>query len=121
MKTFSSLNAFWIVLLTAVLSLASPLFAEDNAIMYNAMDLVHKAWNPEGKPPADAKKVKLLNQAMEILANVPPATYDGHKRKAMRFINSALFEIKLGDPDHKVIDYIQDAEQQLRSAIADAN
>ena len=121
MKTFSLLNAFWIVLLSAVFSLATPAFAEDHAIMYDALDLVHKAWNPEGKPPSDAQRVKLLNKAMTYLENAPPGSYDGHKRKAMRYINSILFEIKLGDPDHVVTKYLQDTEQQLRSAIADAN
>ncbi len=121
MKTSPFLNAFWILLLSAVLSMATPLFAESHAMVNDAMDLVHKAWNPEGTPPPDPQKVKLLKQAAELLSNAPPATYDGHKKKAMRYINSALFEIKRGDPDHKVIDYIQDAEQQLRSALADAS
>ena len=121
MTLSSRLRSLWIGLIVVAMGLATPLFAESHAMVNDAMDLVHKAWNPEGTPPPDPQKVKLLKQASELLSNAPPATYDGHKKKAMRYINSALFEIKRGDPDHKVIDYIQDAEQQLRSALADAS
>jgi len=119
MKKSFALTFLWIAVLGALLTFSSPAFAVSHVMMLQAQDLVHQAWNPGGKPPSNAKRLKLLNQALQLIADDPYVGYNGHRKKAIRYIHSAIDEINLGDPDHKVNDYLQDAVDQCRSAIVD--
>jgi hypothetical protein len=62
----------------------------------------------------DTERESHLKQARNILDNLPPGSSKKHRRSAIRYIDSALFEMKQGDPHHKVDDYIRDADKQVR-------
>ena len=111
----------WFVLLAAVLTVSSPAFGEDHVQMQQAMDLVDKAWAPGDMPPPNSERIELLHKALNLLAQDPYTGYLGHKRKAIRYIHAAIEQINNGDPDNKVFNYLQDAEHQIRDAIADAD
>jgi hypothetical protein len=119
MKKSFALSFLWIAILSGLLTLSSPVFGVSHVMMLQAQDLVHKAWNPGGPKPSDAKRIKLLNQALQLMADDPYTGYRGHKYKAQRYIHAALDQIAMGDPDNKVNDYLQDAVDQCRSAIVD--
>lgn len=114
MKACSILNVFWLALIGLFLGLSSPAQAEGDPLLNKARDLLHKAWNPDGDAPNDADRTAMLKSALTLLKKAPPGAYHGHKLKAIEFINSALFELQKGDPDHKVTDYIRNALDQVR-------
>jgi len=121
MKKSLALNLLWVAILGALLTYSSPVFGVSHVMMLQAQDLIHQAWNPSGKKPSDAKRLKLLNQALQLFADDPYEGYGGHKKKAIRYVHAAIDQINLGDPDNKVNDYLQDAVDQCRSAIVDDN
>jgi len=119
MNKFPIRNLLWITLLCACLTFFSPAFGVSHPLMLQAQDLIHKAWNPGGKPPSDEKRLKLLNQALTLMANDPYTGYNGHKTKAIRYVHTAIFEMQNGGSSQQVNDYLQDAVDQCRSAIVD--
>ena len=119
MKKSFALNLLLVAILGVCLTFASPALAVSHVLMLQAQDLIHQAWNPGGKAPSNAKRIKLLNEALQLMADDPYVGYNGHKKKAIRYINSAIIEMNLGDPYDKVNDYLQDAVDQCRSAIVD--
>jgi hypothetical protein len=110
-----------IALFGGVLTYTSPAHAVSHFMILEAQNLIHKAWNPGNLAPSNAERIKLLKQAMEVLQDDPGTGYQGHKHKAERYITAALEQIKLGDPYNKVNDYLQDAVDQCRDALADAD
>jgi hypothetical protein len=113
-----------IALLLGLLFLpVTPAHAESHVMMQNAMDLIHKAWNPGGKTPSNAKRMQYLTQAMQFLQDDPyrgnGTGYNRERIKAMRYVRSAMLEIQQGDPYKLVWDYLQDAEDACRSALSD--
>jgi len=110
-----------IALFGAVLTYTSPAHAVSHFMMLQAQDLIHKAWNPGGPTPPVAQRVKLLKQALQVFNDDPSTGYQGHKAKAIRYVHAALEQISLGDPYNKVNDYLQDAVDQCRDALADAD
>jgi len=119
MKKSFALPWIWIAVFAAFLNFSTPAFAVSHALMLQAQDLIHKAWNPGGKPPTDAKRIQLLHQALTLMANDPYTGYNGHKTKAIRYVHTAIFEIQNGGSAQTVNDYLQDAVDQCRSAIVD--
>ena len=64
-----------------------------------------------------SERENLLNEAMKNLKHIPGETSKRNKgtvKSAASYISSALFEIKKGDPDNKVIDFIHDALEVVR-------
>ena len=125
MKTSFILNAFWVVLICAVLNFSSPLFGDSGGdtkdMLYKAYDLVHQAWNPGGDPPSDAQRTDLLTQALKLAQTAPQHNLRGHRAKAIDEIKAALDLIKAGDPDHKASEHLHDAASELRTAVSMAD
>jgi hypothetical protein len=118
MKTSFVLNAFGVAMLSAALSFSAPVFGEDTDMLNQALDLVHQAWNPGGDPPSDDQRTDLLNQALKLAHDAPEHHVKGHRVQAIRDIKAALSLIKNGDPDHKAVEYIRDADSELRDALS---
>jgi hypothetical protein len=110
-----------IALFGVVQTYTSPAHAVSHIMMLQAQDLIHQAWNPGGKTPSNGQRIKLLKEALEVFNNDPGTGYQGHKARAERYVRAAIEQIKLGDPYHKVNDYLQDAVDQCRDALADAD
>jgi hypothetical protein len=87
-------------------------------MLNQAFDLVHQAWNPEGDPPSNDERTKLLTQALKLVKDTPDHRLKGHRVLAMRDINAALDLIKNGDPDNKAVEAIHDAAEELRTALS---
>ncbi len=121
MKLSSLSHLGSLALFGVLFTFSAPAFGMDHPQMQQAMDLVDKAWNPGGLPPPNSARIEMLKQALNLLEHDPFNGYEGHKRKAIRYINAAIYQINHGDPDNKVFDYLQDAEHQMRDAIADAD
>jgi hypothetical protein len=121
MKKSLIFHLLLVAILGAVLTLSSPVFAVSHFMMLEAQNLIHKAWSPGNPPPSDADRIKLLNQALQVFADDPGVGYQGHRKRAIRYVHAAIEQIKLGDPYHKVNDYLQDAVDQCRDALADAD
>jgi hypothetical protein len=118
MKTSFVLNAFWVAMLSTILSFSAPVFGQDTDMLNQAFDLVHQAWNPGGDPPSDDQQKDLLNQALKLAQDAPQHNVKGHRVQAIRDIKAALDLLKNGDPDHKAVDYIRDAASELRDALS---
>ena len=118
MKTSFLLNAFWVAIMSAVLSFSAPVFGEDTDMLNKAFDLVHQAWNPGGDPPTDAQRTDLLTQALKLAQDAPQHRVAGHRVKAILEIKAALSLIKDGDPDHQAAEHIRDAASELRDALS---
>ena len=118
MKTSFYLHAFWVVLLSSVLTLATPVFGQDADLLNKALDLVRQARNPGGDPPSISERTTLLTQAMQLAQESPEHHVKGNRVKAIQDIKAALAEIKMGDPDNKAHEYIRDADSELRSALS---
>jgi hypothetical protein len=112
MKTTRLLALFWIALIGAALNLTSPVFA-DAPKADDVREILEKAWNPSGDAPSNADRTDMLKQAMKLLKSMTVG-YHGHRIKAMKFIDSALYELDKGDPDHKVTDLIHSAMNEVR-------
>ena len=117
MKTSFVLHAFWVAILSAVLTFSAPVFGDDD-LLNQAFDLVHQAWNPGGDPPSDDQRTELLTQALELAKDAPDHHVRGHRVQAILDIKAALTLIKDGDSDHKADEYIRDAASELRTAIS---
>jgi len=116
MKTRCLSSFFGLAILGAFLSLSSLALADvDDPLLNDARANLEKAWNPGGDPPSDDDRVALLKSALADLKKVPPGGYHGHRMKAIDFIQSALFELDKGDPDHKAGDYIHSAVEEIRN------
>jgi hypothetical protein len=95
-----------------------PALAESTDMLNQALDLVHKAWNPAGDPPSDKDRIDLLTKAMSLAQNAPQHRTRGHRVQAINDIKAALSEIQRGDPDNKVTGYLHDADSELRDALS---
>jgi len=110
----SSLNApleklVCLFLTGLLLSFATPLQADDGGSMiWEAHDQLQQA-----SETTDTARVDHLQQALTLLKNLPPVRYGRHRKAAIHYIHTALFEINRGDPDHKADFLIQDAETQV--------
>ncbi len=111
---------FPLAVLTAMLSLALPAWADDSSadMLNKAYDLVHQAWNPGGDPPSDAQRTDLLTKALDLTKNAPDHHLKGTRKQAMLDIQAALDLLKNGDSDHKAGDLIHKAADDLRDAIS---
>jgi hypothetical protein len=118
MKTSFVLHAFWVAMLSAILSFSAPVFGQDTDMLNQALDLVHQAWNPGGDPPSNDQQIDLLNQALKLAQDAPQHNVKGHRVLAVRDIKAALDLLKNGDPDHKAVEYIHDAASELRDALS---
>jgi hypothetical protein len=112
MKTTRFLTFFWLALLGVTLILSSPAMA-DAPKADDVREILEKAWNPSGDAPSNADRTDMLKQAMKLLKSMTVG-YHGHRMKAMKFIDSALYELDKGDPDHKVTDLIHSAVSEVR-------
>ena len=108
-----------IALISAVLSLAAPVFGEGTTDMLSkALDLVHQVANPTGNPPSDAQRIELLTKAIGLAQQAPNHRLKGHRVWAIQDIRAALAEIRKGDPDHKAADSLRDAESELSASVS---
>ena len=120
MKTHSLNRTLSVVLIIMSLGFVPPVFGDD-ADMKKALDLVHQVENSAGNPPSDAQRIEWLTQAMQLAKEAPNHRLKGHRVQAIQDIKAALFAIQGGDPDHKAINYIRDAESELSTAVSLAN
>jgi hypothetical protein len=116
MKNSLLRSVLLVTAMSAVLGLSAPLFGEAGDALNQALDLVHKAWNPAGDPPPNDQRTDLLNKAYKLCANYPDHRLKGHRVAAMRDIKAALDEIQKGDPDKKATEFIHNADSELRTA-----
>jgi hypothetical protein len=121
MKTSIIFTALWVAIMSGLLTLSAPVYGEGADMLNQARDLVHQAWNPGGDAPSDAQRTDLLTQALELAKDSPQRHVARHRLTAILDIKAALLEIKRGDPDHKVTDYLRDADLELRTALSIAN
>jgi hypothetical protein len=108
----------------AILLCSTPLFADngtdDGAALKQAEDLVKQAWNLGGDTPSVADRTQWLTKALDLLKAEPDHHLHGTKMKAMALINTALDELKAGDPGNLVPGNLRDADSELRQAIQNA-
>ena len=105
----------------AILGWAAPAYAgDDGALLKQAEDLVHQAWNPGGDPPSNDDRTQLLTKAIELAAKEPDHRLAGRRVEAIRLIKAALEEMKNGDPENRVNGDLQDADRALRDAMEGA-
>lgn len=90
-------------------------------MLNKAFDLVHQAWNPAGDPPSNADRTDLLDQALKLAQDAPDHHLKGHRVQAILDIKAALDELAKGDPDHKAVEYIHDADSELHTALSIAD
>jgi hypothetical protein len=113
--------AVYSVAVYAILGWSVPAFAgDDGALLKQAEDLVHQAWNPEGDPPSNDDRTQMLKKAIDLAINEPDHRLGGTRVDAIRLMKAALEEIKNGDPNGKVNSDLQDADRMLRTAIEGA-
>lgn len=120
MKKFLTLSFVLIAVVALVFTSAMPARAESHAMMQQALNLIHKAWHPGGKAPSVEKRTQLLEQALVLLRNDPYEHYQGHREKAIRYVNTALFAMHNDFPPEQVNNYLQDAVRQCQDALSDA-
>jgi hypothetical protein len=119
MKNFTILRLFGITTMVAIFGFTTLGFGDESTEMLNkALDLVHQAWNPGGDPPSNDQRTDLLNQALKLAQDAPQHNVRGHRVKAIKDIQAALAEIKMGDPSGKAYEQIHDADSELRSALS---
>jgi hypothetical protein len=97
-----------------LLYVASPARADDDTAMIRD---VHNQLKQASAATTDADREGFLKSALDTLHNLPApdSKKENQARKhAASYIKSALFELGKGDPDHKVDDYIRDADEQVR-------
>jgi hypothetical protein len=119
MKNTFILNTAGAAVLAVLLSFSAPAFgdsSDDGDMLSKAEDLVHQAWNPGGDPPSNAQRTDLLNQALQLTQAEPDHHLKKHRAQAMMDIKSALDELKNGDPNNKAVEFIRDADSELRTA-----
>jgi hypothetical protein len=114
MKTSLLLRSFWIAVIGAFLSLSAPAFGD--AMLNQALDLVHQALNPGGDPPSNADRTTWLTQALDLTRKSPVRRTAGHRVKAINDIQAALDQLKQGDAGNEATEYIRDAYSELRIA-----
>jgi hypothetical protein len=132
MKTSFVLGTVWIATISACLYFSAPAFGDDGnnaALISQARDLVHQAWNPDGDPPSDNQRTALLNKALKLLQQLPPPPplphhvhfhgdleIEDHVGKAIQDISGAISGIQNGTPADQVTAAIQDADVELSRA-----
>ena len=132
MKTSFVLGTVWVAMIGAFLYFSAPAFGDDGntaAVISQARDLVHQAWNPDGDPPSDDQRTALLNKALKLLQQLPPPppehhwvhfhgdiVVQDHVGKAIQDINSAISGIQNGTPADQINASIQDADVELSRA-----
>jgi len=63
-----------------------------------------------------AQRASDMRQAREAILHSAPGRLGPHRKMAVDIINSALYELRQGDPKSLVQRYIEDANRQLDSA-----
>jgi hypothetical protein len=100
-----------------VFSFSSPVLADDPVLdtFTQAHNYLLKALGAgPDSVPSIAERIDLVKQAQAVLKNAPPAHYGHHRKSALGFIKSALFELGKGDPDNRATDYIRSADSEVR-------
>jgi len=118
MKPLAIRSTFLAAIMIAAFGISMPAFGNDTDMLNKALDLVHQAWNPSGDTPSDDQRTDLLKQALQLAKDAPDHHLRNHRVKAILDIKAALSEIGRGDPDHKAVEYIHDADSELRTAIS---
>jgi len=117
MKT--SLFAGWMMALALLLLLALPAHADASRDMMNqSLDLVQQALNQGGPTPSDDERTDLLNKALTLAKGANADNYQWHRTKAIKAMQSALGQLKQGDPNGAATDDIRRAESELRTALS---
>jgi len=91
--------------------------SDDGALLKQADTLVKQAWNPQGDPITVEARTQLLTKALELMKKEPDHHLRGTKVKAMALVQTALDELKAGDPGNQVSGNLKDADSMLRTAI----
>jgi hypothetical protein len=124
MKPSFFLNAILAVGLLTCLSLSAPAFGgnETTALLSQARDLVHQAWNPDGDPPSDDTRTDLLTKALNLVQQAPPwrgyEEQEGSRHMVLKYIQAALDALHNGADADKVTGLIQKADIELSRAIS---
>ena len=109
----------WLISLGVILNFSSLVYGDDRSMLQDARDKLEQALNQD--PPNDADRTTLLQSTLEILKHLPPLddkTDKRHLKQAIAYVDSALFELKNGDPSQRVPEDIRNADSDIRSITA---